>query len=69
MWRNQEEGAFEWGWPGWGGEGEADAAEVCTGASRTGGEWYLKGFGTSPGGTKLVVGKYTVGAVEPQVYG
>ena len=32
------------------------------------GKWYLKGFSTSPGGTKPVVGKYTVGAVESQVW-
>ena len=32
------------------------------------GRWYLKGFSTSPGGTKPVAGKYTVGAVESQVW-
>ena len=35
---------------------------------QTGGKWHLKGFSTSPGGTKPVVGKYTVGAVESQVW-
>ena len=24
------------------------------------GKWYLEGFGTSPGGTKPVAGKYTI---------
>jgi hypothetical protein len=32
------------------------------------GKWYLKGFSTSPGGTKPVAGKYTVGAMESQVW-
>ena len=32
------------------------------------GKWYLKGFSTSPGGTKPVAGKYTVGALESQVW-
>ena len=34
------------------------------------GKWYLKGFGTSPGGIKPVAGnyKYTVGGVESQLW-
>ena len=37
VWRNHEEVAPEWGWPGWGEEKETeagDAGEVCTRASR-----------------------------------
>ena len=32
------------------------------------GRWYLKGFSTSPGCTKLVVGEHSVGSVESQVW-
>ena len=34
-----------------------------------GGKWYLRGFSTSPGGTNLMAGKYSVGAVESQETG
>ena len=41
----------------------------CTGASRCEVVSHaLKGFSTSPGGIKPVAGKYTVGAVESQVW-
>ena len=32
------------------------------------GKWHLKGFSTSPGNTKLVAGRYTMKAVESQVW-
>ena len=35
---------------------------------QAGGKWCLKGFSTSPGGTKPVAGKYTVGAVESYLW-
>ena len=31
MWRDQEEGAPDWGWPDWGEEKVAEAREGCTG--------------------------------------